>query len=169
LSLAVIVLLSISSCSVFAQSCTNPTVSDIQTFTTQDGKLNTEIAYTIQFRLSCANKLRNAALFADLNGRILSSSVDESGERYQIGWTEPVKTARSGEIRLRLFDEDGFAALKKAQRNNEDLSKVKELRTVSVYHAGSYTGPLVQPELIFTVFFGAIYYWAFTTRSNLQA
>ena len=54
---------------------------------------------------------------------------------YKIGWTEPVKTARSGEIRLRLFDEDGFAALKKAQRNNEDLSKVKELRTVSVYHA----------------------------------
>ncbi len=36
---------------------------------------------------------------------------------------------------MRLFDEDGFAALKKAQRNNEDLNKVKELRTVSVYHA----------------------------------
>ncbi len=27
---------------------------------------------------------QNAALFADLNGRILTSSVDDSGERYQV-------------------------------------------------------------------------------------
>ncbi len=64
----------------------------------------------------------------------MASSVDQSGERYQLSWTEENKNARSGHISVRLFDEDGFAALRKAQRNNEDLSKVKELRTFSFYH-----------------------------------
>jgi hypothetical protein len=35
---------------------------------------------------------------------------------------------------VRLFDEEGYGAAKKAQRNNEDLSKVKELTTFFFTH-----------------------------------
>ena len=52
----------------------------------------------------------------------------------KLSWTEPHKTARAGEIKLRVFDEEGFSALKKAQRNNEELSKVKELYVLALHH-----------------------------------
>ena len=53
---------------------------------------------------------------------------------FQISWTLNHKKATTGEIKLRIFDEDGLASVRKAQRNNEDVSKVKELTTVSFYH-----------------------------------
>ena len=99
----------------------------------------------------------------------MASSSDESGERYEISWSEPNEKARSGEIRVRIFDEEGFGAYKKAQRTNGDLSKVKELKTVSFYHQGAYRGPSVQTELLVTVLFGAVFYWAQSTRSKIQA
>ena len=70
---------------------------------------------------------------------------------------------------MRVFDEDGYAAVKKAQRNNEDSSKVKEIQTVSVYHKGAYTGPLFQTELVAILLFGGIFYWAQSTRNDIQA
>jgi translocon-associated protein subunit delta len=112
---------------------------------------------------------KNVAFFAELNGKLLSSSSDESGEKYQIGWSESHKTARTGQIKLRVFDEDGFSALKKAQRNNEDVSKVKEIRVIDFYHQGTYSGPYVQSELLVTILFAAVYYWASKNRSLIQA
>lgn len=94
--------------------------------------------------------------YGELNGNFLVASSDETGERYQVNrvetrwivafyflisyltlqvsWSESNKKARTGEIRLRLYDDEGYGAAKKAQRNNEELSKVKELTTISFYH-----------------------------------
>jgi len=108
-------------------------------------------------------------LFAEINGVLLTSSSDESGEKYQIGWSEPHKTAHTGQIKLRLFDEEGFSAFKKAQRNNEDVKKVKELRIVEFYHQGLSSGPYVQSELLVTILFAVVYYWASKHRSLIQA
>ena len=44
------------------------------------------------------------------------------------------KLARTGEMKVRIYDEDGFANLKRAQRNSEDLSKVKELKSIIFHH-----------------------------------
>jgi hypothetical protein len=41
-----------------AQHCTNPKITDVQTFTTQDSKVNTETAYIVQFRVQCANNAK---------------------------------------------------------------------------------------------------------------
>ena len=150
-------------------SCTNPKISDVTTFTTQDTNINTETAFVVQFRAQCSGNTKHGQFFAEVNGNLLSSSVDESGERYQLSWTEENKVARTGEVRVRLFDEEGFSALKKAQRNNEDVSKVKELRTVSVYNKGTYKGPYLQSEIVVLFLFGAVFYWAQKNKSDIQA
>ena len=156
-------------CISAALACTNPKISDVQTFSTQDTNINTETAYVVQFRAQCGGNTKHGVFFAEVNGKLLPSSVDESGEKYQISWTEENKLAKSGEVKLRLFDDEGYSALKKAQRNNEDLGKVKELRTVSFYHQGTYRGPYLQSELVVIILFAFVYYCAYKHRSDIQA
>lgn len=152
-----------------AQHCNDPKFSDVKTFSSQDTKLNTETAYVVQFRVQCAGNAKNVPFFGAVNGNFLASSADESGERYEISWSEPTEKARSGEVVVRIYDEEGFSAYKKAQRTNGDLSKVKELKSVSFYHQGAYRGPSVQSELLVTVLFGAVFYWAQSIRNKIQA
>lgn len=99
----------------------------------------------------------------------MASSSDDSGENYEISWTEKNEKARSGEVSLKIYDEEGFGAIKKAQRSNGDLSKIKELKTVSFYHQGTYRGPKIQGELLVTFVFIAVFYWAQLTRSNIES
>ena len=63
----------------------------------------------------------------------MSSMIDSC--ELKVSWSDSQKTtSRSRDIKVRLFDEAGYSAIKKAQRNKEDVSKVKELNTVSFYH-----------------------------------
>ena len=138
-----------------ADSCTNPKFSNIRTSVTQDTKLNTETAYIVEFNVQCAKNSKNELFYGEIDGKFIAASTDETGEKRQvvivyllinlmyliyklfnkkISWTESHKKARTGEITIRIFDEDGFGEAKKIQRNNGDLSKVKELTTVSFYH-----------------------------------
>ena len=75
----------------------------------------------------------------------------------------------SGEIKLRIFDEDGLASIRKAQRNNEDVSNVKELTTVSFYHKGAFSNIFVQSELIAVLVFGVLFYYAQSIRDSFQS
>lgn len=107
--------------------------------------------------------------YGEVNGNFLTSSSDGSGETYEISWSEPVEKARSGQITVRIFDEENYGAYRKAQRSNGDLNKVKVLETVSLYHQGSYKGPSVQSELFVTILFVVIFYFAQTNRNKIQA
>ncbi len=41
-----------------AQQCQSPKFSDVNSFSTQDAKLNTETSYSVQFRVKCANNAK---------------------------------------------------------------------------------------------------------------
>lgn len=97
----------------------------------------------------------------------MASSSDATGETYEISWTEPVKKARSGEIRVRIFDEEGYGSFRKSQRSG-DSSNVKELQTVTFYHQGSYKGPSIQIEFFVTILFGVIFYFAKSSINKIQ-
>ena len=86
-----------------------------------------------------------------------------------MSWTDTHKKARTGDIKLKVYDEEGFSALKKAQRNNEDQGKVKEIQTLNVYHKGAYQGVVVQSEFLATIVFGLIFYYAHSTKSRILA
>lgn len=86
-----------------------------------------------------------------------------------MSWTEDVKASSKGELKVRIFDEDSYAQLRKAQRSNEDLHKVKELATVSVKHPGVFKGPLINSEFLALFLSAGIAYLAIFTRSKIQA
>lgn len=100
--------------------------------------------------------LKNLPFYAEVNGKFIPSTCDETGRKYQISWSENHKTASAGEIKLRIFDEDGFFNYKKAQRNNEDLSKIKEVHNISFEHQvlinWIYKLHLNKNTLIFSIF-----------------
>lgn len=79
-----------------------------------------------------------------------------------------MKSASSGEINLRVYDEEGFFNVKKALRNNEDSSKIKSLTTFTINHQADYRGPYLQSEVVALVFFAAIFYVASSSKSAIQ-
>ncbi|KAH0628799.1 hypothetical protein JD844_010342 [Phrynosoma platyrhinos] len=56
-----------------------------------------------------------------------------------------------------------------AQRNNEDVSDIKPLFTVSVDHRGAWSGPWVSTEVLAAFIGLLVYYMAFSAKSNIQA
>lgn len=87
----------------------------------------------------------------------------------QLSWNDEVKKAISGSVTIRLFDEEGYSAIRKIQREGGQISSVKSISEVVVSIPSAYNGPLVNSELL--VAFLAIFvgYVAFTTKSKLQA
>jgi len=88
----------------------------------------TQVGYITVFSLSCKNQINNIPLFAEVNGQI-SPVFRLKDEEYSYSWTEDQK--KSGNREIRLFDEEQFAAYRKAQRAGETPS-VKPLASIQV-------------------------------------
>ncbi|KAG8212717.1 hypothetical protein J437_LFUL019630 [Ladona fulva] len=156
-------LLIISFFSVNCKTCTNPDV-DASAFTTQDATVLTNIAYVSEFTLKCSNGAEkdHLPLYAEVNGVTLPTARigAEGNGRYQ---------AHTGDVSVHLFDEDGYATLRKLIRNGEDTSSAKPLLTITVNHPGAYQGPWVNSEFMAVMLAALVWYLAFTAKSKLLA
>jgi len=150
--------------------CENAKVQ-AQSYTTRDATILYRIAYIAEFTLDCSNDANDGGvtLYADVNGESLPVLEVGDESRYQISWTEDVKTARRGDYNIRIFNEERFQQLKKAQRHNEDTSSVEPLVTVVLYHPGAYYGPWVNSEFMAAALAVVIGYVAFSAKSKLLA
>lgn len=151
-----------------ATSCTNPQVQT-NFYSTSDATIVSQIGFVTEFTLKCSNAgAEKLPLFAEVVGKL--APVVRLGEnKYQVSWNEEIKKAGSGTYSIRLFDEESFAAVRKAQRAGEDVQSVKPLTTVSVHFSGAYKGPWINSEILATGLVGFVAYVAFTTRSKLVA
>lgn len=68
---------------------------------------------------------------------------------------------------IRLFDEDGNIAVRKALRDGEDISKVQPIFTVTINHPGAFSGPWLKSEFLAVVLSFVIAYVAISSRSKL--
>lgn len=87
----------------------------------------------------------------------------------QVSWNEDIKRASSGKYNIRLFDEESFAAVRKAQRAGDSVQSVKELTSVVVNYPGAYKGPWINSEILAAGVVGVVAYVAFSTRTKLLA
>ncbi len=69
---------------VLGQHCVNPKFTDVKTHVTQDFKLNTETAFTVEFKLECVRGTKSVPLYAEVNGQFIPSSCDVTGTKYQV-------------------------------------------------------------------------------------
>lgn len=84
-----------------------------------------------------------------------------------MSWTEEIKTARSGDKEIRIFDEEGYTLLRKAIRSDEDTSAVPSIFTVVLNHPGTYNGPWLKSEFVAVVISFVVAYFAISSRSKV--
>ncbi|KAG0726578.1 Translocon-associated protein subunit delta [Chionoecetes opilio] len=153
---------------VAGETCTGAQVDSVG-FTSQDATIVTKIAYISDFTLSCSNGAKDVSLYAETVDGIVSVPRSVDGVKYQVSWVEDVATAVSGERPIKLYDDQGYAALRKAQRGNEDTSSVQPIAVINLYHPGAYRGPWIQSETMAILAAIFIYYYALTQKTRLMA
>lgn len=87
----------------------------------------------------------------------------------QVSWTEEIKTARRGDIAIRIFDEDGYSAFRKALRTDEPTSSIPTLTTITLNHPGAFNGPWLKSEFLAAALSLIVAYLALSSRSKLLA
>ncbi|KAK4010662.1 translocon-associated protein subunit delta [Daphnia magna] len=153
---------------VSASSCSNPKLSSTS-FTTLDGTILTNIAYVSQFKLSCDGEPADIPLYAEVGGKPLSVVKSKETNEYVVSWLEETKKAPRGNFEIKVYDDEGYAAVRKAQRNGEDTTTVQPLGVVILNHPGAYNGPWINSELAAVIVAFAVMYYALTTKTKLEA
>ncbi|XP_071960358.1 translocon-associated protein subunit delta-like [Antedon mediterranea] len=150
---------------VSGQKCEGAKIKN-KFYTTTDGITSTKTVFTVEFTLDCKNKVKNLFLNADINGNQMP--VGRTGDnQYQVSWVEEHDAAKAGEYNVKIYDEEGFSAMRKAQRDGKTDSK--PLITIPVVHKGVNTGVWVRTEVIVTAASLVVWYMAYRSKSNIQA
>lgn len=86
-----------------------------------------------------------------------------------MSWTEEPKEASRGSHPVYLYDEEGFGAVRKAQRSGSPVEDVPEIYKIDIYHGGAFNGPWVNSEILAAALAIGIAYVAFSSKSKLLA
>jgi len=148
--------------------CTKPTIS-ATSFVSEDALFHWNTAFVVEFVLKCQNEVKDLPIFAEINGRLIPAALSLESSRYQVSWTAEHKDAPAGTYTINLHTEDGYAAVRKAQRNNEDIGKITPLSTITVQHKGSYSGPWVQTPMMATAVALLVVYFAYSRKAAIQS
>ncbi|XP_060792898.1 translocon-associated protein subunit delta [Neoarius graeffei] len=151
-----------------ADTCTEPVIST-SSYTTADAVISSETVFIVELSLACGNGAQSVALYADVNGKQFPVTRGQDVGKYQVSWSVPHKQANSGIYQVKFYDEEAYSALRKAQRNNEDLEAIKPLFSVNVEHRGAWSGHWVSSEVLAAVIGIILYYLAYSTKSSIQA
>ncbi|KAK3103160.1 hypothetical protein FSP39_016900 [Pinctada imbricata] len=115
------------------ETCLQPSVK-ADYYTTTEAVASIDTVFVVQFLLTCKNNLRDINLYADIQGKTIPVTKTNKDDSYQISFSDEHKKLPSGTYSIRLFDEEGYAALRKAQRSGENIDSVKPLSTISISH-----------------------------------
>ncbi|XP_059611125.1 translocon-associated protein subunit delta [Phlebotomus argentipes] len=161
-----VAILALSLSLALGETCSNAKVKGATSYTTTDATIVSQIAFVTEFSLECSNPgAERVSLFAEVEGRLMPvATIGDT--QYQVSWNDEVKKAHSGDYNVRLYDEEGYGAVRKAQRSGEE-NNVKPLATVVVRHPGSYTGPWFNSEILAAGLIAVVAYFAFSTRSKI--
>merc|ERR1712002_1299638 len=151
--------------------CLGPTVTP-KIYTSSDAALATSTVVIVEFTLACKNDVIGINLYASVNGKTIPAVKTKDGA-YQVSLVEEHANLPKGVYDVSIYDEDGFASLRKAQRSSDgaassEAAAVEPLARVSVNHGGVWKGAPVQSELVAFFVAAFVFYLAHSAKSNLQ-
>lgn len=155
-----------------ATPCLGPTVTP-RIYTSSDAALATSSVVIVEFTLACKNDVIGINLYAAVNGKT-NPAVRTKDGTYQVSVVEEHANLPKGVYSVSIYDEDGFASLRKAQRSTEGgegdaaAAAVEPLATISVNHGGVWKGAPVQSEIVALLLAAFVFYLAHSAKSNLQ-
>eukprot|EP00794_Sanderia_malayensis_P006206 gene6206-6921_t len=157
-------------CAATAQGhCQKPTISS-ETYSTSSVTLSSETVYVVDLKINCENADQEQNFYAEINGilsPVAKSSSDSS--KYQISWSSEHKKAVKGDITIKIYDEEGYSAYRKAQRAGDKQSSVSPVGSVVLNHKGARKeGLFVQTEFICTAVALLIWWVANSAKGNVM-
>ncbi|CAH1111931.1 unnamed protein product [Psylliodes chrysocephalus] len=147
-----------------AQNCYNPQIVSTS-YTTQDATILKAVAFISNFYVKC--ETGDPGHFYAWLGETITPVASVGEGKYQISWTEEVKTAKTGIINVKVYNDTGYLALRKAIRAGEGNLNVPVFTTLKINHSGVYGGPWISCELLAAVFSIAVAYIAIHFRTKL--
>ena len=153
---------------VLGNTCVSPDVKT-QIYTTTDGMASMDTVFVVEFSLKCNQKVENFNLYAEIGGKTIPVSKTPTADNYQISFSDEHKNLPSGSYEVKLYDDEGFSALKKAQRSGETEGQIKPIHIFTIDHPGVWKGPLVQSEFVASLVAILVWYLAYTAKAKLQS
>lgn len=154
------------SSSVRGTKCNSPVPV---TYSTLDATILTNVAYIAEFQLDCPSLPKGFSIFAQVGDQVIPAVKVSDNGKFQLSWVEDAKKAKSKDYEVKLFDDEGYANLKKAFRNSEDGSSVEFVTKFSLYYPRAYQGPWLNSEFLAAVLSIGVWYFAFSAKSKLLA
>ncbi|XP_014788828.1 translocon-associated protein subunit delta [Octopus bimaculoides] len=148
-------------------TCLGPTVTP-QVYTTPEATTSSETIFIVQFSLTCKNDLTNINLYADINGKPVPATKTTIANQYQVTFSDSHSQLPAGTYVAKFYDEEGYSALRKAQRNNEDIESIKPIFTIDIDHRGVWKGAYIQSEFVAAVVAILVWYFAYNAKSQLH-
>ncbi|KAL9960373.1 hypothetical protein ACROYT_G033823 [Oculina patagonica] len=137
-------------------------------YSTRNILLSSESVFIVEFSLKCDNNAKELNLYAEVNGKVMPVTRSTDDAKFQVSWAESHKEAKAGVYKLSFYDDEGYAAYRKAQRSGT-VSEAKALFTIDVNHPGAgREGLYVQTEFIAVVAALLIWWSANNVKSKLQ-
>jgi|ERR1712198_198521 len=160
------------------QQCLSPTLTHTS-YTSSEASTARETVFIVSFGLTCKNEAASTpnvyAVLASGEGKTLSpvkTAAKTGAGSYQISFSGEHGDLPRGAYAVRLYDEDGFAALKKAQRQEggEEAAEaaVQPLSQLTLEHNGVWKGELVRGETVALALALVCFYLAHSAKSRIQ-
>ncbi|KRY35766.1 Translocon-associated protein subunit delta [Trichinella spiralis] len=99
--------------SSIADTCRNPTLVKHSGYSTTDSFFNAKTAIVIEFSVNCDQPVKEYPLYWEYEGDVHLAAQLPTGLHYQITFVNDHKKIGRGQYDIRIFDEEGFAALRK--------------------------------------------------------
>jgi len=156
--------------SAAASACESPKVT-ATSYTPVDAQALTHIPFIAEFSLTCKGvaPTGDVPIYANVEGSMIQVARSKDGSKYQVGWSTEMKKAKTGDYEISLYDEDGYAAIKRVVERGEDIASVKPIATVVINYPGAYKGAYIGSELVAAGIAILIFYFAYTAKGKLLA
>eukprot|EP00112_Aurelia_sp_Birch-Aquarium-sp1_P020459 Seg5283.2 transcript_id=Seg5283.2/GoldUCD/mRNA.D3Y31 product="hypothetical protein" protein_id=Seg5283.2/GoldUCD/D3Y31 len=87
----------------------------------------------------------------------------------QVSWSSEHKKAVKGNIPIKIYDEEGYSAYRKAQRSGDKELSVDALTTITLNHRGAKReGFVVQTEFLAACIAMGVWWLANTARGKIM-
>ncbi|XP_028398275.1 translocon-associated protein subunit delta-like [Dendronephthya gigantea] len=137
-------------------------------YSTSNVLLATESVFLVESTVKCSNNPKNMFLYAEIDGNLYPVPKSADNSVHQFSWVKSHKAAKSGSYVINYYDEEGYAALRKAQRSEEKFEQ-KPLFTVTLNHkAAGREGLWVQTEFIAVTAALLVWWFATVTKNKMQ-
>ncbi|XP_065912510.1 translocon-associated protein subunit delta-like [Dysidea avara] len=165
ITILILYVLCLQSNSLVLGKCNNPKVQS-ESYSTSERLMSAKTVFLAQFKLSCDSGEDKGTWFAEVDGQLLPVAKGE-GNSYQVSWTSKHEDAKPGKYVVKLYDDEGAVAVRKAFREGKE-NDVTPSFSITINHPGATTISWVSPELVAVVVAVLLWYTAYTRKSKIQ-